>query len=292
MLVLVLGAAAVMPAGAAAIPVTGPHETVDITTSTTQPDSPAGLTYAATYRNPTNPNADPPALRRLVISLPAGTHIDTSVPARCDASDEELRVLGDAACPPGSRVGSGQATVDIVGLGRMTFNTTLFNAADQQIELVESGNALGSYGVVHTYVHGTTLDGPVPTCLTGGEPPDGCPFDQITLLSNHLTVLPVTVGAGASQRSYGSTPPTCPPSGRWQGPVTFYYADGTVETVVMQARCTRPAGSQIGPTTRTPPHPPRAQSRRRHRHRRSVHWRHRSCRGRHRGPPCSRGTRR
>ena len=37
MLVLVLGAAAVMPAGAAAIPVAGPHETVDITTSTTGP---------------------------------------------------------------------------------------------------------------------------------------------------------------------------------------------------------------------------------------------------------------
>src|SRR5205807_3211235 len=139
MLVLMLGAAVVMPAGAAAIPVTGPHETVDITTSTTQPDSPAGLTYVATYRNPTHPNADPPALRRLVISLPAGTHIDTSVPARCEASDDELRVLGDAACPPGSRVGSGQATVDIVGLGRMTFNTTPFNAADQQIEPVQSG---------------------------------------------------------------------------------------------------------------------------------------------------------
>ncbi len=57
---------------ARAVAVTGPHETVDLTVSTTLPNTPASLTYSATYRNPNDPQQDPPALRRLVISLPPG----------------------------------------------------------------------------------------------------------------------------------------------------------------------------------------------------------------------------
>lgn len=226
-----------VPSRAGAIAGVGPHETVDITTSTERPNTSATLGFAATYRNPTDPNADPPPLRRLVISLPGGTRIDTSVPARCTASDEQLRLIGDAACPPASRVGSGQVTVDITGLGKMTFKTTRFNGPDQQIEVVESGNAVGSNGVIRAYIHGTTLDAPVPTCLTGGQPPTGCPFDQVTVLSNQLTTMPITVGHGKSRRSYGTTPPTCPHSHTWRTPVTFHYADGTVETVVSTQPC-------------------------------------------------------
>ena len=58
----------------------------------------------------------------------------------------------------------------------MTFKTTRFNGPEQQIEVVESGNAVGANGDgPRVYVHGTTLDAPVPTCLTGGQPPTGCP---------------------------------------------------------------------------------------------------------------------
>jgi hypothetical protein len=119
----------------------------------------------------------------------------------------------------------------------MTFNTTLFNAPNEQIELVESGSSFGSYGVVRTFVHGNTLDGPVPTCLTGGNPPTGCPSDQVILLNNHLATPPITAGG----RSYGTTPATCPRSGKWQGPVAFYYGDGTVETLQFQTPCARRA---------------------------------------------------
>jgi len=203
---------------ARAVAVIGPHETVDLTVSTTLPNTPASLTYSATYRNPNDPQQDPPALRRLVISLPPGTRIDTAVQARCLATDMQIRLLGDSACPPASREGTGQATVDIVGLGRMTFSTTLFNAPDDSLEIVESGAPVGSNGVLHTYVHGTTLDGPVSTCLTGGQPPDGCPSDQATALANHLTVLPYTLGQGPGRRSSSLTPPSCPSSGTWQTP--------------------------------------------------------------------------
>jgi hypothetical protein len=145
-------------------------------------------------------------------------------------------LMGESACPAGSRVGTGMATAKITGLGTMTFNTVLFNAKDQQIELVESGGRAA--GVVHTYVHGLTLDGPVPTCLTGGQPPSGCPFDEVTLLSNHLASLPISVGRGSHKRNYGTTPPTCPRARKWVSRLTLSYADGSIDKVTASQACT------------------------------------------------------
>jgi hypothetical protein len=225
------------PAAASAMPASGPHETVDIWSTTTQPNASAGLGYAAHYHSATDPDGDPPALRRLVIELPTGTRIDTSVPGRCKASDTEIVLKGESACPPSARIGSGQATVKQVVLGVATYDTVIYNAADEMLELVKSGDRV--LAVVHTYIHGTTLDGPIPTCLTGGQPPTGCPFDQLTLLSNHLQVMPISVGQGAARRNYGTTPSTCPPSRRWEGPVTLYYGDGSVDRVTPWAPCSR-----------------------------------------------------
>lgn len=223
---------------ARAIPASGSHETVDLWTTTTRPAAPAGLGYSARYHAAGDPQGDPPALRRLVIELPPGTRADTSVPGRCTASDMEIMLMGESACPPSSRVGSGQATAKMAGLGPQTFDTVLYNAPGQQLELVKSGDRV--VAVVHTYVHGTTLDGPVPTCLSGGDPPSGCPFDQITLLANHLLTNVVTVGRGTRRRSYGTTPPACPRSHRWRSRIAFYYGDGSVDRVTVQTPCTGP----------------------------------------------------
>src|SRR5438093_1156807 len=56
---------------------------------------------------PGDPHGDPPYLRRMITSMPAGMRIDTSAPDQCTATDAELAVLGPDACPPGSRLGGG-----------------------------------------------------------------------------------------------------------------------------------------------------------------------------------------
>ncbi len=227
---IVAVAALAVPGAAAAAkrapitgPVSGPHETVLISTTTERPGASAGFGYAASYHGGT--------LRRLVIVLPRGTRSDTSVPGQCTASDMEIMLLGESACPASARVGSGQATIEQFGLGQATYDSVLYNAAGQQLELVESGGRVIS--VVHTYVHGRTLDGPVPTCVTGGNPPNGCPFDEVSLISNHLQTVPISAGG----RNYGTTPPTCPRSRVWKGRLRFYYADGSVDRLVYHVPC-------------------------------------------------------
>lgn len=236
----VLGASALLPAFATGTAGSGPHEKVDVGATTTRPAASTGLTWTATYHSSTDPGQDPPPLRRLVIHLPRGTRYDTSVPGQCAATDQELMLLGAAACPPSSRVGTSQVTVKTLSLGvsPSTYQGIDFNADHQLIELFESGGR--PVGVARTYAKGGTLDGPVPTCITGGDPPSGCPFDQLTLISNKIEIQPLSVGSGRHRRNFATTPATCPRSGRWTTPVTFYYADGSVDHVVTHQPCTQP----------------------------------------------------
>ena len=231
----VLVLALLAAAGADSKPGVGPHETISLLSSSTKPGAPAGVTYRARYHAAGDPSADPPALRRLVITLPRGSRIDTSVPGRCHASDGELMLQGESACPASARVGAGEATIRQAGLGPNTYKTVLENAKDEQLELIESGGRV--LAVLHTEIRGRTLDAVLPTCLAGGQPPTGCPSDQSILLSNHLHTERITVGHGRHRRSYGTTPPRCPGTGRLVAHVTLYFGDGSVDHVTPSQRC-------------------------------------------------------
>lgn len=224
------------PAGACAGTVSGPHETVKLAATTTRPDASSGFVYAARYHAANHPHGDPPPLRRLVFDLPRGSRIDTTIVPRCTATDAELKLAGEGACPVSARIGAGAATIKAMGLGTSTYKTVIYNAPNDMMELVKSGDSV--IAVAHTHIHGTRLDGPVPTCISGGNPPDGCPFDQITLLANNLRVRAISVGHGRGRRRYGTTPRTCPRrTRRWRARIAVHYADGAVDRLVTRGRC-------------------------------------------------------
>jgi hypothetical protein len=226
------------PVGTQAMPAFGARGIVDLSISTTRPGTSAGLTFWSTYRNPTNPLADPPALRRLVIAGPPGTAVSTDARRHCHASDDELRSQGRAACPAEARVGSGVAKVRVQGGATWDLDNVRFNAPNQQIELFESQGR--PVGLLRGQIRGAVIDATIPTCITGGQPPNGCPTDQITVLSQMVTIDEFTSGPAGARRSYLVTPPTCPASGHWQTRVTLYYSDGAVETLVTRQPCQNP----------------------------------------------------
>jgi hypothetical protein len=168
----------------------------------------------------------------VVIVNPLGTRLDTSVPVRCEATDIEFQVLGDNACPKGSRVGGGSVTVSVLGGPPGKNDISVYNTANGAVQLVK----LGPFGaaVVRTKIRGRTLDTRLPTCLTGGQPPDGCPFDEAVVLASPVVTRRIVVGG----RAYITTPPTCPARG-WRTKTTFTYGDGTVESVVTRGACNR-----------------------------------------------------
>lgn len=225
---------AAWPAAATATPVSGERQTVEMTFTTTAPGTPAGFLYRASFRRPSGQAGDPPALRRLVIEAPSGARLDTSVPGRCPASDQELKDRGESACPPSSRIGSGTADIKPMVFPAISYTSAFFNDTDEQVELF-TADPPSPPVVVHGFIRGNILDSPIPTCLNGGFAPQDCPSDQVSLLGNTVDIPAYT----RDGRSYFTTPPSCPATLRWRSPITFYYGDGAVERLVTEQRCER-----------------------------------------------------
>jgi hypothetical protein len=215
--VLMLGAAA----GSAGAP-GGSRQTASLTFDQTRPGTASGVSVGIDYVNPNDPSAKPPAVRRVVLSFAPGTRIDTSAPQVCTAPDAELMLLGGAACPAGSKVGSGVVTVDtgLPGPGRIvTADVDFFNNTHQLI-YVNTIRGTGARTVIRAEVG--SRDVITDAGMLPGTPPDGGAIDTVAV---HF---PPLVRDG---RAYITTPPVCPPSHRWVNQATFTYADGVTQTV-------------------------------------------------------------
>jgi hypothetical protein len=209
--------------------------------TTTQPGAPTGWRQWIRYVNPGDPNGKPYAVAEIVFQLPEGTRIDTSVPPQCKASDGELQMQGAAACPPETKVGVGTLTADTGSpagpLPRVVeTNVTFFNNQDQIILFAETTNFPGPQPVriaSRVEVQGSTTISRVPP-IPAAPPPE--PFLALKDVFNELNV--ITVGSGSSRRAYITTPPTCPPSGKWTFTTTFTYRDGVKQPVQSDTPCT------------------------------------------------------
>ena len=234
--VLTVSALAGQPAPGAAAPVSGPRETVDNLLTTRSPNAPTGFHYVGHYHAADDPNGDPPYMRKMVSYDPPGMRFDTSVPDRCGASDLELALRGAAACPAGSRLGGGTADGKFMG-SASTLTVDFLNNAGEQILVARTP-------LLATVSRGTIgADGSVefdtPTCFPALSPP-GCPTDNALQLGSDITVPPYVRSRDGVQRSYMTTPPSCPSSGSWDMPIRFWWADGSIDTVVVQEPCNGP----------------------------------------------------
>jgi hypothetical protein len=232
---VVLGLLGAWPGFAAAQPVSGPHETIDQRLTTTQPNTPSGFHFTGTYHAAGDPKAYPPYMRKMTAYNQSGARFDTSVPPRCTASDMELMTQGVAACPEGSRLGGGTAESAFLGTFSSKLDLDFINNANEQIILARSpGLATIARGKVFP-------DGSVefasPTCYPTLRPP-ACP-DTTLQLSTSVTVPPYTRKVGGRVRSYFTTPATCPAVRYWRTPIRFWWADGSVDTVVTRQPCRR-----------------------------------------------------
>lgn len=245
LLVQLLGALflALWAASAAAQPASGPRETVGQRLTTTHTNTSTGFSFNAHYHAVGNKNAAPPPLRRMVFYVPPGMRYDTSVPARCTASDVELQVRGPAACPAGSRLGGG--TVE--GLFFVPFahsilfdhyhhNVDVMNGANEQIVLVKSEG----WTVVRGRIRPDNSIDYTPTTCFPASPTGKCADEYIIQLASSTVLAPYKRTVGGRVRSYATTPPKCPARGDWRSTVRFWWADGAVDSVVNKWPCTPP----------------------------------------------------
>jgi hypothetical protein len=188
--------------------------------------------FKAVIRDPANPRGKPPAVRRIVASVPPGSRTDPGAIPHCTASDQELMTEGASACPPGSHFGDGFAEL-VTGFGPPTdpvvFDVDEFFTGDGSVNLATERRT-GARFVTHTRFEGKTFavtDFP----RTPGGPPDG-----ETVLRRIEVYMHPKVHNG---RAFFSTPSRCPRSGHWTFRLIFTYADGVTQEVDPTSPCVR-----------------------------------------------------
>ena len=222
------------PAAAAAAPVDFAHGTIDQRWTTTKPNAPTGWSFQARYHAAGDKAGDPPYMRGMTFYPPAGTRYDTSVPGRCTASDLELQLRGAAACPEDSRMGGGTTTSKFMG-ETTTLEIDVFNNTNEMFNLIRSpGQASVSRG---RFGPDGSITYESPTCFPNAA---GCPVDNALQTGSSVSAPPYI----RETRSYLTTPPKCPKSGRWRASVRLWWADGTEDVVVSEYPCDRPAAKK------------------------------------------------
>src|SRR5919106_1660299 len=233
---LVITLAALVALAAPALAGYDSRQEASFTLSEQRTDRGTAERFVFDYVNPDDPEAKPPAVRRVVTVLPRGAGYDTSVPGSCTASDAQLMLEGAAACPADSAIGGGVVTVDsgVPGPGRnVTADVEFFNnATDAEGEFIYLNTVRGSSArtVIRADVarRRTITD----AGMLPGTPPDGGAIDTVD-----VTVAEVSRRIDGERRNYITTPPRCPKRGHWNTRVHFTYADGVTQTVKSASAC-------------------------------------------------------
>jgi hypothetical protein len=237
---------AVLACSAATAPIAsaqgdGSRQDAALTFTTPNPGVVSGQVLTIDYKNPADPAAKPPAVRRVVTELAPGARYDTGAAELCTASDPELTALGASACPAGSVVGGGVVTTDsgVPGPERfVTTDTVFFNDTN---ELILLNTVRGSEARVVTRVQvgdrtRVTELPPLP-----GTPPDGGAIDTV-----EFTDFPLSREVDGVVRPFITTPENCPEEDRyWVNRVTFTYFDSVTQVVETRSPCDPPG--PVGP---------------------------------------------
>jgi hypothetical protein len=213
----------------------GSRQTAELKFLEQEASAPTGFTLNIDYVNPSDPDAKPPAVRKVVEELAEGAQIDTAVPDRCTASDAQLMLLGADACPAGSRVGAGTITIDtgFPDPGRFILADVVFVNNTNELIFVSTERDSGARVVTRSAVEGRRIVTEAPPLP--GTPPDGGAIDEV-----RVQIDEVSRTIDGVRHGYVTTPGSCPQSRAWINSVAFTYADGVSQTVDTPSRCVKP----------------------------------------------------
>ena len=215
---------------------TGSRQSGSATFVEQRPGVPSALDFRADYVNPDDPDGKPPAVQTVIETFAADARYDTSVPAKCPASDSQLSSMGESACPPDSKVGGGFIQID-TGFPEpnrfIAVDVTFLNNTDEVIFL-STARDYGTRVVSRAPIEGGRLTSYAPPALPG-TPPDGGVIDVVKTRFEKITR-----EVDGVRRGYITTPSVCSASSEWTNTLSFTYRDGVTQSVASASACLRP----------------------------------------------------
>ena len=233
------GAIGVAPAGADSTPAGD----FSFRLFSSRPGTAAGLEFRQLYKNPQDANAKPSPVRRFLFAAPEGLSFDGSAMPRCQATDEQFQLIGRAACPPASVVGTGFITVLTGAPGEAPFpaDATVFNSGDGIIELFTMRGTGSFLAIERPKFRGRSAFEDTDIAVTPGGPPDGMSAAREAYLR-----FPLSRGPGG--KSFITTPATCPSTKRWTARFEWANADGTSHRNKHDMRCSPGSAATTAPS--------------------------------------------
>lgn len=233
---VVLGVAA--PAATAA---NSPGSTDELRLTTTKTGASTGV-FATEIFNARYPNGQLKPLRHSLIAFPKGTTFDAAATDTCSATDADFKAQGMSACPPSTKIGSGQTTVVTTGtpaeLGPIQLDVSAFARKDGQILVFHSGELYLSSQLViaHGRFQTTSTNR---NCVVITETPN-CEHGEFAPRSLTVTYPARSRVVNGRRHNLATTPRTCPASRIWNFGDTHTFADGSKDVFVNHPRCVPP----------------------------------------------------
>src|SRR4051794_39645616 len=220
---------------------TSPGSTDELRLTSARPGSSTGV-FATEIFNARYPNGQLKPLRHSLIAFPKGTTFDVAATDTCSATDADFKAQGMSACPPSTKIGSGETTVVTTGtpaeIGPIQLDVSAFARTDGQILVFHSGGLYLSSQLViaHGRFQTTSTN---PNCVVVTEAPN-CQHGEFTPHSLTVTYPARSRVVNGRRHNLATTPRTCPASGRWNFGDTHTFADGSKDVFVNHPRCVRP----------------------------------------------------
>ena len=194
-----------------------------LTFSSTKPGTSTGVKFLTDRFNYKAPPQGQPADRvaTVTFTMPPGTRTNLAAYPKCSKAALEAR--GPSACPSGSKVGTGKATV-ITGLpiDPITLSAQVFT---KQGGLLAYLTGSGQTQVIEMSMSSNKIVAQVPRrCLIATD----CSKGEAVLKS-----LTVTLKPGKLVK----TPRTCPGSGKWTSAAVYKYVNGDTERQTSKSPC-------------------------------------------------------
>jgi hypothetical protein len=214
---LIAGILAALPVAPPAAAYGPPAGAIQMGFDSAAPGIPSGLRMRLSYRDSTAPDGKAPMIRELQIRFPDGTRFVEAAVPRCEASDQEVQARGPSACPPASKVGSGEIET-VTGFGPpadpLMLDTVNFNERGGVKEVVMDRSSGAVIAVEHLMISDNVMNARI--ARGPGGPPDG----ETTVREAVVNLDPGT--------GFLVTPPTCA-GGVWDYSARYTFDNGVAE---------------------------------------------------------------
>jgi hypothetical protein len=195
--------------------------------TTDRPNTSTGV-YASEVFNTRDANGQLERLRHSKVEFPPGTVLGQYGAEICTATQQDFQQKGLAACPKGSQIGAGQATITTTGTPveapPIALDVTAFNTPGAFLMVFTSHSVYVSQQALHA--HDTVEEADItPSCVVPTET-DPCPHGEFEPKSLTVYVPPHSRVIDGQVYNVTTTPPTCPPGG-WIISDVHTFADGS-----------------------------------------------------------------